>query len=232
MGQKLVFLCRGLMLASLLLAQPAAAQSNYPKPLYTIDIRIAECMAEKTAGNAVVLAYSDSEFSWCSFGAATVADLRADAVARCNGALRQVLRSLTPCVVVMENGKVTNSRTVSEHRRDARTPVQYEVFGGSTGETTVESGYLVSGKFINGSVQQIKLIRGKGRPPCAGTVNNRNLSFVIQCDDITLKGKPTAKGSFFYENRLRLAFMVTFKFNGGTFKVTTVTPKGAKIYPF
>lgn len=220
-----------LILLCLFLPGSVFAETAFKKPLYLIDIRINECKAFGKAEGSSVLFYTNTEGWWCQSGDAPIEQLRADGLAGCEGNIRHALRAVSQCVIVLENGKIKNAAFVAKFRREARSPVTLEVFDASTRQTAVEKGFIATGRLLSENVQEIRLIRAEGKSDCVGTINAPNQDFLIRCDDILFKGRPTVvKGSFFYEDQFRLAFNVTFRYKGGTLKVKTIIPKGTKLY--
>lgn len=190
--------------------------SNLSYPAYPIDQAIQSCAKNLKRYEYAVLAYSPGGAMTCVYGDRSLRESsRAMALKECNGNRSAAEAKLTKCRVVMESGKVVDARFYKSQRRDARTPMDIEIYDGKTGKLSRTTGFLSSGRFLSRTSVEVKLTTSGGAVLCKGVMKFTGFSarFEATCfDKFTFSGKvPKSDGFAMYEGQMvqRLTMKVT-----------------------
>jgi hypothetical protein len=181
--------------------------SNLSYPAYPIDQAIQSCTRLLKRYEYVVLAYSPGGAMMCVYGDQELRDSsREIALKDCNKNRTATEAKLTKCRLVMENGKVIDRKFYSSQRRDARTPMEIEIYDGKTNKLSKTTGFLSSGRFLSRSSVEVKLTTSGGAVLCSGVMKFTGLSarFEATCFGKFVFSGPVPKSAGFmmYEGQM------------------------------
>lgn len=180
--------------------------SNLSYPAYPVDQAIQSCAKNLKRYEYVVLAYSPGGAMMCVYGDQGLRkSSREIALADCNKNRSAIEAKLTKCRLVMENGKIFDSKYYKTLRRDARTPMDIEIFDGKTGKLSRTTGFLSSGRFLSRTSVEVKLTSSGGAVLCSGVMkfNGFSANFKATCfDKFVFSGPvPQSDGFAMYEGQ-------------------------------
>ena len=190
--------------------KPAAAEkmdySNLSYPSYPIDQAIQSCAKKLKHNEYVVLAYSPGGAMMCVYGDKGLEKKsRTMALNDCNKNRTVAEAKLTKCRLVMENAKIIDAKFYKSQRRDARTPVDIEIYDGKTGKLSRTTGFLSSGRFLSRTSVEVRLTSSGGAVLCSGVMkfNGFSATFKATCfDKFVFAGPvPETAGYAMYEGQ-------------------------------
>lgn len=205
---RFVFAC--VLAAFLLSPRSASAEAmnfaNLSYPAYPVDQAIQACAKNLKRFEYVVLAYSPGGAMMCVYGDQELRKSSRDiALKNCNQNRTAAEAKLTKCRLVMENGKVIDTKFYKSQRRDARTPMDIEIYDGKTKKLSKTTGFLSSGRFLSRTSIEVKLTSGGGAVLCRGVMKFTGFSarFEATCfDKFVFSGAvPKSDGFTMYEGQ-------------------------------
>ena len=181
--------------------------SNLSYPLYPIDQAIQSCAKNLKRAEYVVLAYSPGGAMLCIYGDQEMRkSSREIALSDCNKNRTAAESKLTKCRLVMENGKIIDRKFYASQRRDARTPMDIEIYDGKTKKLSRTTGFLSSGRFLSRTSIEVKLTSSGGAVLCKGVMKFTGFSarFESTCFDKFVFSGPVPKsdGYTMYEGQM------------------------------
>jgi hypothetical protein len=248
---RICFAAFAVFVFKLFFSEPAFAQSF---PGHLIDLRIEGCQQDARSkgysgfAQAVIPATMSTICIYNAIGASD-RNLTNETLERCRQHLRTKQRAIlrtfgeaTDCKIIQLNGKVTDPRLV-DRLREGDAPVSMQIFFAPTQEESNIFGIIRSGRYINESDFEIKLLFDSGKEICAGIVETFQYlpsgiivaeSYSVRCPNSTnLSGMidQQIRGMYYFNGRFISILDATLRDEQGSFiRVKSIIPEGAVVF--
>ena len=203
--------CFCVLIAAAYSSHSASAQqlklSGVKYPAYRVDQVLQACNRNLKSFTFVALAVSPGGAATCMRGDREFAkESRKQALDDCNQNRTAAEAKLTKCRLVMENGKIIDTKFYNSQRRDARTPMDIEIYDGKTKKLSRTTGFLSSGRLLSETSVEVKLTTSGGAVLCYGVMKRSGFSarFEATCfDKFVFSGQvPKPAGFMMYEGQM------------------------------